>query len=113
MKALYTFLILILCVTVGYACTPGGTLNVNSNTTISATACYTDLTFSNNKILTIESPATLTITENRETIYTERIIVTKQNDSYFIDSLDLKRGSYVIRFEAPNGQVVAMKLIKN
>ena len=50
---------------------------------------------------------------NGETIYTERVIVTKQNDSYFIDSLDLKRGSYVIRFEAPNGQVVAMKLIKN
>ena len=61
MKALYTLLISIFSITVGSACTPGGTLNVNSNTTISATACYTDLTFSNNKTLTIESPATLTI----------------------------------------------------
>jgi uncharacterized protein YegP (UPF0339 family) len=50
---------------------------------------------------------------NGQIIYTERLIVSKQNDSYFIDSLDLNRGSYIIRFEAPDGQIVAMKLIKN
>ena len=62
MKALYTLLILISSVNIGYACTPGGTLDVPTNKTISANACYTDLTFSPNKTLTIASPATLTIT---------------------------------------------------
>jgi hypothetical protein len=58
--------------------------------------------------------ATITLMSSiGQVIYTDRIMVTKKNDVYFIDSLDLTRGSYVVRFQAPNGQIVAMKLVKN
>jgi hypothetical protein len=58
--------------------------------------------------------ATITLMSSTgQIVYTDRIMVTKKNDVYFIDSLDLTRGSYVIRFQAPNGQIVAMKLVKN
>jgi hypothetical protein len=58
--------------------------------------------------------ATITLMSSTgQIVYTDRIMVTKENDVYFIDSLDLTRGSYVIRFQAPNGQIVAMKLVKN
>ncbi len=58
--------------------------------------------------------ATITLMSSTgQIVYTDRIMVTKKNDVYFIDSLDLTRGSYVVRFQAPNGQIVAMKLVKN
>lgn len=58
--------------------------------------------------------ATITLMSSiGQVIYTDRIMVTKKNDVYFIDSFDLTRGSYVVRFQASNGQIVAMKLVKN
>ena len=58
--------------------------------------------------------ATITLMSSTgQIVYTDRIMVTKKNDVYFIDSLDLTRGSYVVRFQASNGQIVAMKLVKN
>ena len=68
--------------------------------------------------LTIENcplgDATITLMSSTgEVIYTERLVVTKPNDAYFIDALDLARGSYIIRFVAPNNDVISMKLVKN
>ena len=68
--------------------------------------------------LTIENcplgDATITLMSSTgEVIYTERLVVTKPNDAYFIDALDLARGAYIIRFVAPNNEVITMKLVKN
>ena len=68
--------------------------------------------------LTVENcplgDATITLMSSRgELMYTERLSVTQANDSYFIDALDLAKGSYIINFVAPNGELISMKLMKN
>lgn len=64
MKNIYFLFLFVFFFHRAYGCS--GTLSVNSNTTISATTCYLDLTFSNNKTLTVQTGVTLTIDGNVE-----------------------------------------------
>ena len=58
--------------------------------------------------------ATITLMSTRgEIIYTERLSITKSDDSYLIDALDLSTGSYIVNFMSPNDELITVKLVKN